>query len=221
MRSLMNQPGVYFTLDAPFVSIIGIYSNVLDGPGVISSQGGHFPISDEQITFLENELKRLKPDREAGKRAVIIAVHHPPLSADAKHGGSSGIDADLDKACKAAGLYPDAVISGHAHLYQRFTRNISGGQEIPYVVCGAGGYAATAPRQTFKKVPVTFGDHTLEVAPIVQFGYLTLTSDGKTLSITFQIAVPKATVKDTVSVDLKSRKIVRKGKAKAAAAGKR
>jgi hypothetical protein len=221
MRSLMNQPGVYFTLDAPFVSIIGIYSNVLDGPGVISSQGGHFPISDEQITFLENELKRLKPDREAGKRAVIIAVHHPPLSADAKHGGSSGIDADLDKACKAAGLYPDAVISGHAHLYQRFTRNIPSGQEIPYVVCGAGGYAATAPRQTFKKVPVTFGDHTLEVAPIVQFGYLTLTSDGKTLSITFQIAVPKATVKDTVSVDLKSRKIVRKGKAKAAGVGKR
>ena len=38
MRSVMTQPGVYFTLDAPFVSIIGLYSNVLDsGPGVISS----------------------------------------------------------------------------------------------------------------------------------------------------------------------------------------
>src|SRR3984885_2697645 len=31
MRSTMNQPGVYFTLDAPFVSIIGLYTNVLDG----------------------------------------------------------------------------------------------------------------------------------------------------------------------------------------------
>ena len=88
MRSVMTQPGVYFTLDAPFVSIIGLYSNVLDsGAGVISSQGGHFPISDEQLTFLKNELTRLKPEREAHKRAVIIALHHPPLSADAKHGG--------------------------------------------------------------------------------------------------------------------------------------
>ncbi len=39
----MNQPGVYFTLDAPFVSIVGLYTNVLDGPGVISSQGGRYP----------------------------------------------------------------------------------------------------------------------------------------------------------------------------------
>src|SRR6202163_2976711 len=41
VRSVMTQPGVYFRLDAPFVSILGLYSNVLDsGPGVISSQGG-------------------------------------------------------------------------------------------------------------------------------------------------------------------------------------
>jgi hypothetical protein len=91
MRSVMTQPGVYFTLDAPFVSIIGLYSNVLDsGVGVISSQGGHFPIVDDQLDFLKSELARLKPERKANKRAIIIAVHHPPLSADAKHGGSLG-----------------------------------------------------------------------------------------------------------------------------------
>ena len=39
----MTQPGVYFILDAPFVSIIGLYTNVLEGPGVISSQDGHYP----------------------------------------------------------------------------------------------------------------------------------------------------------------------------------
>ncbi|MBV9942447.1 MAG: metallophosphoesterase, partial [Solirubrobacterales bacterium] len=38
VRSTMTQPGVYFTLDAPFVSIVGLYTNVLHGPGVISSQ---------------------------------------------------------------------------------------------------------------------------------------------------------------------------------------
>ena len=48
----MTQPGVYFTLDAPYVSIIGLYSNVLDsGAGVISSQGGHFP-SSETLSWL-------------------------------------------------------------------------------------------------------------------------------------------------------------------------
>jgi calcineurin-like phosphoesterase family protein len=43
VRSTMTQPGVYFTLEAPFVSIIGLYTNVLEGPGVISSEirGGH------------------------------------------------------------------------------------------------------------------------------------------------------------------------------------
>jgi hypothetical protein len=32
----MDEPGVYFTLDAPFVSIIGLYTNALEGPGIIS-----------------------------------------------------------------------------------------------------------------------------------------------------------------------------------------
>jgi hypothetical protein len=66
MRTTMNQPGVYFTLDAPFVSIIGLYTNVLDGPGVLSTQGGHYPeVGDEQLEFLKGELKRLKPERES------------------------------------------------------------------------------------------------------------------------------------------------------------
>src|ERR1700721_4619060 len=142
----MTQPGVYFTLDAPFVSIIGLYSNVLDsGAGVISSQKGHFPLVDDQLTFLQHELTRLKPDREAGKRAVLVAVHHPPLSADSRHGGSGGELSDLDACCKAAGLWPDAVLSGHAHLYQRFTRVIQR-EETLYVVAGCRGCAGRWPR---------------------------------------------------------------------------
>jgi hypothetical protein len=150
----MTQPGVYFTLDAPFVSIIGLYSNVLDaGPGVISSQGGHFPIVDDQLGFLTSELTRLKPQRAANQRAVIIAVHHPPLSADAKHGGSLGIMKDIDACCNKAGLFPDALLCGHAHLYQRFTRVMKGGKEVPYIVAGSGGFAATVPKQ-IPKVPL-------------------------------------------------------------------
>jgi len=205
VRSVMTQPGVYFTLDAPFVSIIGLYSNVLDsGAGVISSQKGHFPLVDDQLTFLQNELERLKPDREAGKRAVLIAVHHPPLSADARHGGSSGELADIDACCTAAGLWPDAVLSGHAHLYQRFTRVIQG-KQTPYIVAGSGGYAATAPLGGLPNAPVKIGNYTLVVNPIVEFGYLTITTDAKTLTITFKTAVQKQVMqRDSVTVDLKS-----------------
>ena len=82
VRSTMTQPGVYFTLDAPFVSIVGLYTNVLEGPGVISSQGGHYPVlnGDAQLEFLKAELKRLAPARKAGERAVIIActIRQPP-----------------------------------------------------------------------------------------------------------------------------------------------
>src|SRR6202011_6230106 len=176
VRSVMTQPGVYFALDAPFVSIIGLYSNVLDGPGIISSQGGHFPIVDDQLDFLKSELARLKPDRVAQKRAIILAVHHPPLSADAKHGGPPGIMKDLDACCKAAGLWPDVLLSGHAHLYQRFTRDISSGQQTPYIVAGSGGFAATTPKN-LPPAPITVGDHTLEINPIVDFGYITVETD--------------------------------------------
>src|SRR5580700_2775549 len=217
MRSVMTQPGVYFRLDAPFVSILGLYSNVLDsGPGVISSQGGHFPLVDDQLDFLKRELANLKPERAANKRAVIIAVHHPPLSADAKHGGSLGIGKDLDACCKAAGLYPDALLCGHAHLYQRFTRVMPDGKEIPYVVAGSGGFAATTPK-ALPPPPITIGDHTLVIAPIVNFGYLTIETDARTLSLTFKTADERGVVvRDSVVVDLAANKILAAGQQPAA-----
>jgi hypothetical protein len=205
VRSAMTQPGVYFSLDAPFVSIIGLYSNVLEGPGVISSQAGHYPVSDEQLGFLTGELVRLKPLRQAGGRAVIVAIHHPPLSVDSKHGGSTGASQDIDACCKKAGLWPDAVLSGHAHLYQRFTRRVAG-REIPYVVAGSGGFAATPPKPGVPKTPLTVGDHTLEKQPIVEFGYLTVTVDSQFLTIEFKS--PKKGVQgDSVVVDLGTHKL--------------
>jgi hypothetical protein len=207
MRTAMPQPGVYFTLDAPFVSIIGLYSNVLDGPGVISSQGKHYPISDEQLDFLKAQLTRLKTLRQSSPRAVILALHHPPLSADARHGGSTGIQADIDECCAAAGFWPDMVLSGHAHLYQRFTRTVAkaGNKQTPYLVAGSGGFAATAPMGGLPKAPITVDDHRLEITPIVDFGYLTIESDGKTLTATFKTADAKGVaVRDAVTVDLKA-----------------
>jgi hypothetical protein len=212
-RSVMTQPGVYFTLDAPFVSIVGLYSNVLDtGGGVISSQGGHYPLVNDQLDFLTSELERLKPQRADGERAVLIAVHHPPLSVDAKTGGSGGLMQDIDSCCKTAGLWPDALLSGHAHLYQRFTRNVNG-RQVPYIVSGSGGFAATPPQQAAPPAGTVVGDHTLEVDPIIQFGYLTLTTDAKTLTVSFKTAPRNGPVtqQDVVTLDLVKGKITGNG----------
>jgi hypothetical protein len=203
MRSVMTQPGVYFTVDAPFASVIGLYSNALEGPGVISSQGGHYPISDDQLAFLEAELARLKPQRQANQRSVVLAVHHPPLSIDAVHGGSTGLQQDLVTCFAAAGLWPDLVLSGHAHLYQRFTHRTASGQEIPYIVAGSGGFAATPPIAKQPPPGTTIGDDTLAIAPIVEFGFLTISTDAKTLTVAFQTSTSAGVqLRDSVSVDL-------------------
>jgi hypothetical protein len=54
---------VYFTLDAPFVRILGLYSNCLEDPGVISRQGNKYPeLSDAQLVFLKTALARAKSE---------------------------------------------------------------------------------------------------------------------------------------------------------------
>jgi kumamolisin len=213
MRTTMNQPGVYFTLDAPFVSIIGLYSNVLEGPGVISSEGGRYPaLDDQQLSFLIAELERLKPLRESqeDKRAVILTCHHPPLSLDSKHSGTRGLAEDIDRACEQAGLWPDAVLSGHAHLYQRYTRKLPG-VEIPYIVSGSGGHNATLPKPGAVEATPPAG-YELTVTPIAEYGYLLLTLDmskpAPTLTVAFNQTTGKAPKGDKVTVNLSTRRIV-------------
>ena len=96
------------------------------------------------------------------------------------------------------------MLSGHAHLYQRFTRAVDG-RQIPYVVSGSGGFSATKPQTSLGPAPITQGEYTLEVDPIVEFGYLTCTADFTTASPTLTIAyraTQGSAVGDTVTVDL-------------------
>ena len=208
VRTTMTQPGVYFTLDAPFVSIIGLYTNVLEGPGVLTDQGGMYPTltGDAQYGWLVSELERLKPQRTALDRAVILACHHPPASADTVHGGSTGLSQDLDRAFAEAGLWPDVILSGHAHVYQRFTRTVNG-KAMPYIVAGSGGHARSVPLgETAGEAPRTWNDFTLEVGPVLEFGYLTVTVDMRAptaplLTIAFSAPSDPAAA-DSVSVNL-------------------
>ena len=150
-RTAMTQPGVYFTMDAPFVRVIGLFSNALEDPGVISSEGGRWPgVDDRQLTFLAAQLRRIKAENYAG--AVLIATHHPPFVYRAKapngtrpsnHAGSTDMLREIDRVCATEGVYPHAVLSAHAHCYQRFTRTLDfggGERQVPFVVCGNGGH---------------------------------------------------------------------------------
>ncbi len=208
-RTTMTQPGVYFTLDAPCASIIGLYSNVLEHPGVISSQVGHFPLPDDQLHFLAAELARLKPEREALGRAVVLAMHHPPVSFDGTHGNSPTMANEIDAVCAEAGLWPDLVLSGHAHLYQRFTRQVNG-RQIPYIVAGSGGHLLREPRSGLPAAPADFGNYRLEVNPIFELGYLTVTvslaDKPPTLAVEFNSQAENPT-HDSFTLDLRTGKL--------------
>jgi predicted phosphodiesterase len=130
-RPTMTQPYVYWTLDTPFATIIGLYSNVdgsLDPTGV-----------SQQQAWFEQQLKAADKNK-----CLILAVHHPCYSLDDDHGGYPDIFAAIqDAAAKADDRWPDIVLSGHVHNYQRFTQKLNDGRQIPHLVIGDGGYADT------------------------------------------------------------------------------
>jgi hypothetical protein len=183
-RTTMIQPGVYFTFDAPFVRILGVYSNVLEDPGVISGQNGTYPTLDSrQIDFLQTALARVKSENYAG--AVIIAVHHPPFTGGSTHGGSPLMLQDIDNACQAAGVWPHAVFSGHSHNYQRFTRTVNSLQ-IPYLVAGCGGHAPLTKMSGTYRTPFPIDSTlTLESYDDADYGYLRVVVNATTLTIEF------------------------------------
>jgi hypothetical protein len=205
-RTTMIQPGVYYTFDAPFVRILGVYSNVLEDPGVISGQNGTYPALDgRQMDFLQTALARVKSESYTG--AVIIAVHHPPFTGGSTHGGSPLMLADIDSACQAAGVWPHAVFSGHAHNYQRFTRTVSGLQ-IPFVVAGCGGHAPLEKMSGTYRTPYPVDSTlTLESYDDSDYGYLRVVVNASTLTIEFHPESDGGTTKtpdDVVTVTLAS-----------------
>jgi hypothetical protein len=217
-RGPIYQPGVYFRLDAPFVQIIGLFSNGGEHEGVI--RGG--VAGDSQWNFLGEQLKEIKAARDRGKRsALIVAMHHPPYSGGGGHSGSSVMLEDLDAAFKAAGIGPDAVLSGHAHVYQRFTRTVQvagKAMSVPYVVAGMGGHGPIQPvKPNFERQPVrtplrgrsTNGvdDHSLRQY-FNGFGHLIVTVTDRVLTIDL-IGTKTQTHQpvDSVTVDLDTNRI--------------
>jgi predicted phosphodiesterase len=126
-RSTMTQPYCYWRLEAPFVHIIGLYSNI---DGQLDRRG-----EQRQQDWLADQLRSAPTDKW-----LVVAAHHPCLSLDETHGGYVDIMSAMDAAFLASERVPDLVLAGHVHSYQRFSRDFLG-KSLPYVVAGAGGFA--------------------------------------------------------------------------------
>jgi hypothetical protein len=202
-RSTMTQPYVYWTLEAPFATVVGLYSNV---DGTLDARG-----TSEQQQWFENQVASAPKDK-----ALIITVHHPPYSLDTTHGGYPDIEIAFDRVIQSTGRIPTAVLSGHVHSYQRFQRALDG-KKVPYIVAGAGGYANTfrllhkiEKDKKGRPLPpgfqTTHPDLKLMSHNDQEPGFLRVTVDGKKKTLTFDYffvpftETPGAIPADTVTV---------------------
>jgi hypothetical protein len=226
-RTAQVQPGVYYTLQAPFVRILALYSNCLEDPGVISSQNGQFPyLTDTQLNFLAAALARVKEEKYEG--ALLIAVHHPPYVAvtttntdnSGRHGTSPKMLAEIDQLCNKAGVWPHAFLSGHAHNYQRFTRT-QGKRQTPFIVAGNGGHAVNplthkgspALRTPMAQPSLSNGSDAVvfESYDDQDYGYTRIIADAKQLRLEYHPASDTEAAKtpdDFVTLDLSTRQLV-------------
>ncbi len=223
-RTTMTQPGAYFTLNAPFLKIIGLYSNTSESTGVISDA----TTGTAQLQFLQTQLAAAAAQRAqkgAAPFALVIAVHHPPFTISKSHFPSPDMLAQIDQACVSAKIWPDIVLSGHAHLYERYTRTMKAdGRQIPYVVAGNGGYLNLSnPRQGKNGVnpqPGIPGNDgkgnqlTLNVYNNTVHGFLRLTVDAGSI-LCESLGVDETTLKtstmDAFTVDLTKHVVASKG----------
>lgn len=124
-RATLSLPNPYFTLDCPFVTIVGMYTNVPEGGSIDSVQQ----------QWLTHELATAPQDK-----ALIVAMHHPIYSFDDHHSGSARMADALQHAINDSRRVPNLVLAAHVHNYQRIEREVVAGSKTPFIVAGMGGY---------------------------------------------------------------------------------
>ncbi|OCX50928.1 hypothetical protein BEL04_19600 [Mucilaginibacter sp. PPCGB 2223] len=212
-RTTMIQPNVYWTLVTPMANFLGLYCN----------DTIHGTIKEPQTSWFINELKNADAERKATGKAIIVALHYPAYSVDYDHGSSGEMQTFLDHAFTSTGIFPDIVLTGHVHNYQRFTRTLSNGNQLPYIVAGGGGYWNLHQVQT-KTQPVTVPNSTFFPNVVLEnfcddrHGFLKITIEKTATSHTLKgeyFTVPRiqeswsapAKLFDTFVIDLKAHKV--------------
>ena len=174
-RVTMSLPNVYFTLNCPFVTIVGMYTNVPE----------HGSIDSVQQQWLTNEFATAP-----GDKALIVALHHPVYSFDDHHSGSPRMADAVQHAINDSRRVPNLVLMAHVHNYQRIERSLVKGTRTPFLVIGAGGYfhmhgMNTNPPPPGRKAAQVKDAQTgaqLITSNHTNHGYATLTVDAKNIS---------------------------------------
>ncbi len=173
-RATMSLPNVYFTLNAPFVTVIGMYTNVPEGGSIDSVQQ----------QWLTHEFATAPEDK-----ALIVALHHPIYSFDDHHSGSSRMADAVQHAINDSRRVPNMVLAAHVHNYQRIEKNILPDSPTPFLVIGNGGYFhlhgmnidPPAAGKAHKVQDPNTGAHLIN-SNHTNHGYATLTVDSEKIS---------------------------------------
>jgi hypothetical protein len=166
-RVTMSQPNVYFTLDCPFATIVGTYTNVPE----------HGSVDSVQQQWLTNELATAPKDK-----ALLVCLHHPIYSFDSFHSGSPRMADVLQHAINDTRRVPNMVLTAHVHNYQRIERSIIKKTSTPFLVAGHGGY------WNLHHISADDGDTDsntgakLIISERKRHGYVTLAIDADTIS---------------------------------------
>ncbi|MGZ2488375.1 3',5'-cyclic AMP phosphodiesterase CpdA [Rhizobium pisi] len=197
-RQTMTLPGAYWYLDAPFVRIIGLYSNRLENPGYLEGLQADGSDDHSQLQWLETVLQEIAGEQQ--RKALIIATHHPPYS-QSGHSGSTEMHKSITAISDRVGIVPDAFLSGHSHNYQRYTRRRNG-RQVPYYVSGTGG-TNSQPVQPATGAPADESRTTTYDAALSALGYLFVTVSSTQLKTEFwRLGNDNTTAFDPVIVDL-------------------
>ena len=178
-------------------------------------------VGNAQLVFLNQQLAAAKAERDQGQmRALIIATHHPPFTGSPQHVPSPSMLMQIDQACTAAGIQPDLHLSGHAHLYERYTRTVGGGKQIPYLVAGTGGYynlpgLKPGKRPPPPKTPASGTDAsgnplTLEAYNDTTFGFVRMTVSPDFITgefVTVDTTSGETGIGDSFTLDLHANKV--------------
>jgi hypothetical protein len=166
-RVTMSLPNVYFTLNCPFVTIVGMYTNVPEGGSIDSVQQ----------QWLTNELATAPADK-----ALIVALHHPLYSFDDYHSGSPAMADALQQAINDSRRVPNLVLTAHVHNYQRIERPVIEGGVTPFIVAGLGGYYNLHLLNSDVGTTDPTTQATLVAGNDQAHGYMMLTVDADTIS---------------------------------------
>jgi hypothetical protein len=149
-RPPMAQPYPYWLLQTPLAYFVGLYTNVNNAGQLDNPEENGQP----QYDWLLRTLAEIK--EAADGKAVFLVVHYPLYSAATnflERGDPSlgptprppgktlkPLGSLLQRAFRDSGQFPDAVLSAHAHHYQRLTYTHADGRQIPYLIVGGGGH---------------------------------------------------------------------------------